>query len=61
MHLITYNCIRSLMIESAEKAGVGVRSVSFKRQCTGITTVGATFESEQNESSGTRSINPASS
>ncbi len=30
MHLIAYNCIRSLMIESAEKDGVRVRSVSFK-------------------------------
>ncbi len=30
MHLIAYNCIRSLMIESAEKEGVRVRSVSFK-------------------------------
>jgi IS4 transposase len=30
MHLIAYNCIRSLMIESAEKAGVRVRSISFK-------------------------------
>jgi hypothetical protein len=30
MHLIAYNCIRSLMIESAEMKGVRVRSVSFK-------------------------------
>jgi hypothetical protein len=30
MHLIAYNCIRSLMIEAAEKTGVRVRSVSFK-------------------------------
>jgi hypothetical protein len=30
MHLIAYNCIRSLMIEAAEKTGVRVHSVSFK-------------------------------
>jgi hypothetical protein len=30
MHLIAYNCIRSLMIESAEMKSVRVRSVSFK-------------------------------
>jgi hypothetical protein len=30
MHLIAYNCIRSLMIESAVMTGVRVRSVSFK-------------------------------
>jgi hypothetical protein len=30
MHLIAYNCIRSLMIESADSGGVSVRSVSFK-------------------------------
>jgi hypothetical protein len=30
MHLIAYNCIRSLMIESADSGGVRVRSVSFK-------------------------------
>jgi hypothetical protein len=30
MHLIVYNCIRSLMLESAEKKGIGVRRVSFK-------------------------------
>lgn len=30
MHLIAYNCIRGLMVESAEKKGVGVRRVSFK-------------------------------
>lgn len=30
MHLIVYNCIRNLMLESSEKKGVGVRRVSFK-------------------------------
>ena len=30
MNLIVYNCIRSLMLESAEKRGVAVRRVSFK-------------------------------
>ncbi len=30
MHLIAYNCICNFMIESAEKDGVRVRSVSFK-------------------------------
>jgi len=30
MNLIVYNCIRSLMLESAKKRGVAVRRVSFK-------------------------------
>ena len=30
MHLIAYNCVRRLMLEAAEEAGLAVRTVSFK-------------------------------
>ena len=30
MHLIVYNCVRSLMIEAARENGIRVREVSFK-------------------------------
>ena len=30
MHLIAYNCLRNLMLESADKKGVAVRRISFE-------------------------------
>lgn len=30
MYLIAYNCVRRMMVEAAEEAGVAVRTVSFK-------------------------------
>ena len=45
MHLIVYNCIRSLMIEAAQAKGIRVREVSFMGSIQAFTAVGTALQS----------------